>query len=251
MTTGDPSQAFGSVAAAYADLRPDYPAALFDFLVSRLEGRRSLCVDLGAGPGKASLDLAARFERVIAVEPDARMLDLMPVHPGIERRNEAAEAANFEDRSVDCVTAATSFHWMDQETVCAHVARWLRPGGVFFPFLYGPFYVVGPALPVFERHWAKWAPFMDRRLGAKADYSRAMKASGAFSRFETFAAPIERTMTPDDAAGLFLTTSYARAYAAHHGLSEDYREALSNELSTHGEVVVGFPLGGVLGVRSD
>lgn len=249
--TNDAALGFGDVAASYADLRPSYPKELFDFLDSRLEGSRRFAVDLGAGPCKASIDLAARFESVAAVEPDPRMLSSAPMDARIERIGCAAEAAEFAAGSVDCVIAATAFHWMDQDAVCAKVANWLRPSGVFFPFLYGPFFVNGPAQTVFARHWALWAPYMDKRLGAKADYSRAMKASGAFGSLSTFSMTMERPMAPADAAGLFLTASYARAYAATNNLGEDYRRLLANELAAFGEILVGFPLGGVLGVRSD
>ncbi|MFN3960155.1 MAG: class I SAM-dependent methyltransferase [Parvularculaceae bacterium] len=248
---GDAALGFGDVAARYAALRPAYPRALFDFLLAHHEGPREVAVDLGAGPGKASVDLAANFGKVVMVEPDARMLAAASDHPRIERRNCAAEEARFADGSVDCVISATAFHWMDQDAVCAEVARWLRPRGVFFPFLYGPFFVKGDAQPAFRRHWSLWAPFMDKRLGAKADYARPMKASGAFSRLETYSGAIEATLAPQEAAGLLLTASYARAYMAAKGLGGAYLDTLAEDLAPHAPVTIGFPLGGVLGVRSE
>ncbi|HBS32495.1 MAG TPA: hypothetical protein DEA40_12270 [Parvularcula sp.] len=247
---GDAATGFGDIAARYATLRPSYPKTLWDFLDAHLEGPRGFAVDLGAGPAKASLDLAARFERVAAVEPDKRMLDAAPHHPRIERINQAAEAADFAAGAVDCVIAATAFHWMEQDVVCANVARWLRPGGVFFPFLYGPFFVGGTAQPVFQKHWALWAPFMDKRLGAKADYSRAMRACGAFARLESYSGAIDVVLPAPDAAGLLLTASYARAFMASKGLGAAYIDQLTEELEPHAPVTVGFPLGGVLGVRA-
>ncbi|MDZ7628767.1 MAG: class I SAM-dependent methyltransferase [Parvularculaceae bacterium] len=244
----DAATGFGDVAARYALLRPSYPKALFDFLETHLQGPRAFAVDLGAGPCKASVDLAARFDRVAAVEPDARMLAAAPDHPRIERLNVASEAAEFPEGSVDCVIAATSFHWMEQDVVCAKVARWLRPGGVFFPFLYGPFFVTGTAQAIFQKHWALWSPFMDKRLGAKADYSRPMRACGAFSRQMSYSGAIEVVLPPEDAAGLLLTASYARAYMASKGLGPAYIDQLADEFAPHTPVTVGFPLGGVLGV---
>ncbi|MBY0422552.1 MAG: class I SAM-dependent methyltransferase [Parvularculaceae bacterium] len=246
----DPSRAFGDVAGAYAELRPAYPRALYDFLEAHLEGPRETCVDLGAGPGKASLDLAERFATVAAVEPDARMLAAMPKRANIAPVQRPAEEAAFPAGRVDCVVSATAFHWMDQEVVVASVARWLRPKGVFFPFLYGPFHVEGDAAPVFARHWSLWAPYMDKRLGAKADYARSMRASGAFARLETYSTMMEKTLSPSEAAGLFFTASYARAYAAAQGKSEAYVGELAGELAPFGEIVVRFPLGGVLGIRA-
>jgi SAM-dependent methyltransferase len=246
----DPALRFGDVAARYAALRPSYPKDLFAFLEQRLEGPRRFAVDLGAGPAKASVDLAALFEQVAAVEPDARMLAAAPTHARISTINLPAEEADFPAGSVDCVISATAFHWMDQERVCASVARWLRPGGIFFPFLYGPFFIAGPAQPVFQKHWALWAPFMDKRLGQKADYARSMRAAGAFSRLESFSSDIKVPLGPEDTAGLLLTASYARAYMAKAGLGEAYVSQLADELRPHAPVTVGFPLGGVLGVRA-
>ncbi len=248
---GNAALGFGDVAARYAALRPSYPKALFDFLEAHLDGPRDFAVDLGAGPCKASLDLAQRFERVAAVEPDARMLAAAPDHPRIERVNCASEDADFPEGGVDCVIAATAFHWMEQDVVTAKVSRWLRPGGVFFPFLYGPFFVTGDAREVFQHHWKLWAPFMDKRLGAKADYSRPMRASGAFSQRLPYSGEIAVTLPAPDAAGLLLTASYARAYMAATGLGEAYLDQLAEELAPYAPVTIGFPLGGVLGVRSN
>lgn len=246
----DPSRKFGEVAARYAELRPAYPPALFAFLLERLGGPRDRAVDLGAGSGQASRALAAHFGRVSALEPDARMLAHLD-EPGMEKINLPAEEADFPARSVDAVIAATSFHWMDQGVVCAKVAQWLRPGGVFFPFLHGPFFVAGPARSVYERHWTFWTPFMDKRLGAKADYSRAIRESGAFEKIETFTSQTERRCTPEETAGLLCTTSYARAYAAHRGDEAQYLDELAAEIANVADHVgVTFPLGGVLAVRA-
>lgn len=246
----DPSRKFGEVAARYAELRPAYPPALFAFLLERLGGPRRHAVDLGAGSGQASCALAAHFSRVSAVEPDARMLAHLDAR-GIDRINLPAEEADFPVCSIDAVVAATSFHWMEQSVVCAKVAQWLRPGGVFFPFLYGPFFVAGPAGAVYERHWTLWAPFMDKRLGAKADYSRAIRESGVFEKIETFSGQTERRCTPKETAGLLCTTSYARAYAAQRGDEAAYLEELAADIATVADAVdVTFPLGGVLAVRT-
>ena len=58
---------FSEVAARYANFRPHYPADLFDYLAT-LVSRDSLVWDCAAGSGQATVDLAARFERVIATD---------------------------------------------------------------------------------------------------------------------------------------------------------------------------------------
>src|SRR5690606_2393429 len=114
----------------------------FAFLLDRLQGPRAQAVDLGAGSGQASRSLLRYFDKVSAVDPDARMLACLDA-PEIDKINLAAEEAEFAAGSIDAVIAATSFHWMDQQRVTGKAARWLRQDGVFFPFLYGPFIVHG------------------------------------------------------------------------------------------------------------
>ncbi|MEQ8934749.1 MAG: class I SAM-dependent methyltransferase [Amphiplicatus sp.] len=245
----DASRDFGDIAARYAALRPAYPPDLFAFLLDRLEGARERVVDLGAGSGQASRALVQHFAHVAAVEPDARMLAHLDA-PVAEKLNLPAEEADFSPGSIDAVIAATSFHWMDQERVCANVARWLRPGGVFFPFLYTPFAPQGPAQANYERHWRLWAPYRDRRLGAKADYSRPIRDSGAFDKIEMFSSRITARLSPKEMTGLLATASYARAYMAQCGDEQAYLHALETELTAACETIeVVFPLGGVLAVR--
>jgi len=245
----DAARGFGDVASRYAALRPDYPDEIFDFALSRLGPPRETAVDLGAGTGQASRALARRFSRVFAVEPDARMRAEISA-ARVEAVAAAAEEAEFPDATVDAVFAATSFHWMDQDAVCARAARWLRPGGVFFPFLYGPFIVHGPARAIHEAHWRRWAPFMDRRLGAKADYARAIQACAEFEAVETFSGRTARRYGPADAADLMRTASYARAYAASLGDADGYFAALAREFADAAPAIeVEFPLGGVIARR--
>lgn len=249
MREPDASRDFGDVAARYAALRPAYPADLFAFLLDRLSGRRERAVDLGAGSGQASRALVKHFPHVTAVEPDTRMLEHLDV-PVAGKINLPAEEADFPPGAIDAVIAATSFHWMDQERVCANVARWLRPGGVFFPFLYTPFAPQGPAQAIYERHWRLWLPHMDRRLGAKADYSRPIRESGAFGKVEMFSSRISASLSPKDATGLLATASYARAYMAQCGDADGYLRGLEAELAAVGDMIdIVFPLGGVLAVR--
>ena len=65
---------FGAAAEVYQHARPDYPAALIEWLREELglaPGR--VVVDLGAGTGKFTPLLRATGARVVAVEPVAAM----------------------------------------------------------------------------------------------------------------------------------------------------------------------------------
>lgn len=256
MTSSEPDPSrdhgagFGERAALYAAFRPDYPDEIFDRLLGRLQGARSVAVDLGAGSGQATRGLARRFATVVAVEPDRRMADLIAPADNISVRVAAAEAATFPAQTIDAVISATAFHWMDQARVCAAVARWLRPGGVFFPFLYGPFRMEGAAAETFRRHAALWAPYKDARLGSNVDYGKSIRADGAFEIVETFGREMRLPLAPQAAAGLILTMSYASAYARAHGGLDAYRQRLETEFgAVSGDIVAAAHLGGVIARR--
>jgi len=118
---------FGAAAGAYERGRPPYPAAAIDWLLPPGAIR---VLDVGAGTGKLTRQLAARGLDVVAVEPLpgmreqlARAVPGIPVHPG------TAEDIPLPDGSVDAVLAAQAWHWVDQARAVPEVARVLVPGG--------------------------------------------------------------------------------------------------------------------------
>jgi SAM-dependent methyltransferase len=248
----DGSKAFGGHAALYARRRPSYPQSVFDALDAALAGARTHGVDLGAGSGQATKELAKRFQRVTAVEPDARMAAEFPAIENVTVVNAAAENVAFETGSVDAVIAATSFHWMKQSAVAANAHRWLRPGGVFFPFRYGAFDMIGAAKPVFDRHAALWAPFKDRRLTANIEYMKPVLAAGLYASVTVFRDEVGATLTPEEAAGLLGTTSFASAYAhAAYGDPDIYIRKLAAEFRACGEEAqLRAPLKGAIAVKA-
>ncbi|MGH3343126.1 MAG: class I SAM-dependent methyltransferase [Carbonactinosporaceae bacterium] len=119
---------FGPVADAYDLGRPDYPVGAIDFVLGEA-GRRA--IDLGAGTGKLTSQLAGRGFDVVAVEPLHEMLrQLRQAVPGAVAVCGTAEAMPVRDSWADAVTVAQAFHWFDPSAVLPEIARVLRPGGV-------------------------------------------------------------------------------------------------------------------------
>jgi SAM-dependent methyltransferase len=120
---------FNNVADEYERTRPDYPAALLDVLPLAAS---ATVLDLGAGTGKLTRVLAARYRKVIAVEPLANMRAILErVVPGVTALAGSAEQIPLDAASVDGVFAAQAFHWFDKPVALPEIARVLRPGGVF------------------------------------------------------------------------------------------------------------------------
>jgi SAM-dependent methyltransferase len=118
---------FGSAAATYERGRPPYPPEALDWLLP--PGARRV-LDLGAGTGKLTRQLAGRGLDVVAVEPLAGMrAELSRVLPGTPVLDGSAEHIPLPDGSVDAVLAAQAWHWVTPERAAPEVARVLRPGG--------------------------------------------------------------------------------------------------------------------------
>src|SRR5689334_23212242 len=91
---------FSSVAARYADFRPHYPSAPFDYLAT-LVPCDSIVWDCAAGNGQATLHLTARFAKLIATEARAEQIAPATPHPRVEYRVAPGEQSGLPDQSVN------------------------------------------------------------------------------------------------------------------------------------------------------
>jgi SAM-dependent methyltransferase len=116
---------FGEHADAYERARPEWPEEAARWLVP--DGAE-LVVELGAGTGKLTRAVAELGVRVVAVEPDPRMLVVL-LERGLEGVEGTAEAIPFGDGEADGVVAGSSLHWFELDRALAEIHRVLRPGG--------------------------------------------------------------------------------------------------------------------------
>ena len=96
---------FSSVANRYADFRPHYPPALFDYLAT-LVPQDSLVWDCACGNGQATLDLARRLDRIVATDASREQIASATPHPKVEFRVASAEQSGLADESVGLITVA-------------------------------------------------------------------------------------------------------------------------------------------------
>ncbi|MEV0405525.1 methyltransferase domain-containing protein [Actinoallomurus sp. NPDC050550] len=126
---------FDSVASRYEQARPDYPAELYSDLLA-LTGVEppARLLEVGCGPGKATLPLARRGFHITAIElGDALAAEArrrLAEFPGV-----SVITSSFEDWSppasarFDVVYAATAWKWVDPEVRYAQAAALLPQGG--------------------------------------------------------------------------------------------------------------------------
>jgi SAM-dependent methyltransferase len=226
---------FDSAAEVYQEARPQYPERLFDRLVSVTglqPGDRVL--EVGAGPGKATLPLARRGLRITALEPGpalaARARRDLAGYP-VEVVEARLEDWDGEPSAYAAVIAATSWHWVDPEVRYLAAARALQPGGHLaiwsathvFPAGGDPFFdeiqevydAIGEGLPPGAPHPAP---------GELPDQSEEIEASGLFD----VVAVEHLDWTVDyDAEGYIRLLS---TFSGHIAMPRDRRERLFTEI---------------------
>ena len=112
----------------YAKYRPSYPLAAITWLREKIAGEQ--VVDIGAGTGIFTQLLSLLFQQVSAVEPNGDMRKkFMQLLPDIPCSAVSGEATAYPASSVDLITVAQAFHWLDEEKFKAEAMRILRPGG--------------------------------------------------------------------------------------------------------------------------
>lgn len=114
-------QHFADGAENYQKYRPDYPAALFQYLASLCE--HELAWDCATGNGQAALPLAAYFEEVIASD-----INEQPMNVALQKDNLSyycwpAEQTSLKNNCVDLITVAQALHWFDLPSFYSEVNR--------------------------------------------------------------------------------------------------------------------------------
>lgn len=127
------STSFGSAADIYEAGRPSYPAEAVAWMLQpvRDPARALRVADVGAGTGKLTRSVVELGAEVVAIDPDAQMLqNLRRNVVGVPTFVGRAEELPLPDAALDAVLLGQAWHWVDVPAASAEAGRVLRAGGV-------------------------------------------------------------------------------------------------------------------------
>jgi SAM-dependent methyltransferase len=123
---------FNEAAEIYDEVRPSYPADLFDALFQMLPMEPKI-VEVGPGTGQATKDLLARGASVLAIEIGRAMAAKLRSNLGSARLRVIVgdfEITDVMADAADAVFSATAYHWISRQAQTDRPATILRTGGI-------------------------------------------------------------------------------------------------------------------------
>ena len=207
---------FDAVANSYDEVRPGYPEAVIEKIVSWAHlGEDSSLLEVGVGTGQITRPFAERGCRVTGLELGSNLAAFaqrnLSAFPNVTILNTAFEDYQAHE-SFDLLLSAQAFHWIEPDFGLRKTAELLKPDGKIAlvwqldKSSQTPFYKA--TTPYFERY-VNVADDPERPTPpAKfADYTRALTTSPLFSTPRTWSTSWQTTYSKDDYLKLLQTFS--------------------------------------------
>ena len=201
---------FNQMADYYDRFRPSYPQEIIDAIVKKAGlNAGSSILEIGAGSGKATAQLADYEFEILCVEPGVDLAE-----KGREKfkdKNIEFVVSRFEDYSLplsyyDAIISAQAFHWLEQPAGYQKCASALKNDGYLAPFwnieiLYDT-ELDKELLGLMETHKAFTSTTSEdnykKRMG---DISNGITESGFFSKPEIIHSHWDKSYTADEYFG--------------------------------------------------
>ena len=128
-----------TIAENYSKYRPTYPQQVWDKIFAFNEKHgvdTKMALDLACGTGHSTFELSSRYQRTVGVDISKAQLErarekatTLGKSAEVEFVHAAASQLPFPDASVDLLTCATAWHWLDPNTVFPEIDRVLKSSG--------------------------------------------------------------------------------------------------------------------------
>ena len=133
------------ISKQYAKFRPVYPQTVSNIITSYMKSSGNVsyrtAVDVACGSGQSTFLLCDSFEEVIGIDISKSQIEQAEIkaaenhHRNVKFIVGDAHNIPIESATVDLVTCATAWHWLDADLFYAEAKRILKPGG--FLVVYG------------------------------------------------------------------------------------------------------------------
>ena len=129
-----PTTRFSNRVDNYVKYRPSYPGEIVPFLENSIGlNKEQRIADIGSGTGIFSELFLKNGYHVIGIEPNEDMRHAAEHHlsqyTGFSNLDQRAEQTGLNDQSIDLITVAQAFHWMEPGATKNEFQRILKPGG--------------------------------------------------------------------------------------------------------------------------
>jgi protein-L-isoaspartate O-methyltransferase len=231
---------YGSVAQTYDRVRPKYTP---EFLGRVIEVAKipttGKILEIGCGPGTATIGLAQMGLSIVALEPSLETYNVacqnLAAYPNVEIIN-----TNFEEweseRTFDAVVAATSWHWVAPEHKHIKAASLLKDSGslvlLWNTAMQPPLDIFEDLTEVFDRYIPALAKYKDpeTQLSEVRIFAKSAIDSGLFSELREESRSNQVNYSIDDYLQLLTTYSPCIALSpeCRHELLGQLREILGH-----------------------
>jgi ubiquinone/menaquinone biosynthesis C-methylase UbiE len=231
---------FDTIAELYDEARPGYPEQLIDDAIALSgipPGGRIL--EVGCGPGKATLPFARRGYAMVCVELGENLATLATEHcqpyPDVEIQNMAFEEWPLQEKAFDLVLSAQAFHWIPPKIGYPKAAAALKDNGAIALIWNHSPVADTPFRRAIRKVYEKRAPQLVEHLPdnkTQDDLDREIvdiiDASSLFGEVTVKHYPWSETCTAERHIKNISTYSPIRALAPEerHDLLEDIREVI-------------------------
>ena len=139
-------------AAAYAKFRPVYPRNVAEIITTYMKSKGAsgfeFAVDVACGSGQSTFLLCEYFQKVVGLDVSVAQIaqaklkcaDIAP-KPTVSFEVGDAHNLQFEPSSVDLLSCAAAWHWLDAEKFYVEAKRVLKPKGCLVVYAYDCFHI--------------------------------------------------------------------------------------------------------------
>jgi SAM-dependent methyltransferase len=129
---------YSPAAEAYNATRPHDPRELIGKAINAARlSQSSRILEVGSGPGTATVAFAELGCRMVYLEPNPDFCDLAKMncrsYPSVKVINQSFEEWTLEPEALDAVLAASSMHWIPSEIAYAKASNALKDDGFCLP----------------------------------------------------------------------------------------------------------------------